>query len=356
MKYINFSKNEQVRSIIENNEKRNSKKRTRWPIYLLCFTLLMFFSYLVFGKNVRAIFDPISIVANMNNAKLKETDGRTNILVLGSDKRSIGNVTSVLTDTILVASIGRVEKDVILISLPRDLWVKSPQGFFTKINAVYAYGGGNDMKSVVEEVLGLPIHYYAIVDFKLFTETIDALGGVDVEVANAFTDYNYPVEGKEDAPINERYEVITFNQGKQTMDGERALKFARSRKGDNNEGTDFARSARQQKVIMAIKDKALSLDTIVNPTKIKDLYDTYQGNVDTDLTLSDMQNFYLLSQQISFDSVKSIVLDDRSAAEEGGLLYSPEDASLYNGAYVLLPKTGDFSQMHAYVQRYVFGE
>src|SRR5690606_28002883 len=144
MKYVNFSKNEQIRSLVENNGKKQKKSRRRWPILIVFSFLLIFFSFLVFGNIVRAIFDPISIVANINNAQLKETDGRTNVLVLGSDKRSAGNMDSTLTDTILVASIGRVEKDVILLSLPRDLWVKSPQGFYTKINAVYAFGGAQD--------------------------------------------------------------------------------------------------------------------------------------------------------------------------------------------------------------------
>lgn len=359
MKYVNFSKNEEIRSLVEARElekKAGPKKRKKWPLFIVSFLLLIVFSIALFGNKVKAIFDPVSIVANINSAELAEKDGRTNILILGSDERTVGSVTSVLTDTILVASIGRVEKDVVLISLPRDLWVKNPAGYYSKINAVYTNGGGESMKEVISDVLGLPIHYYAVVNFEIFKETIDTLGGVDVDVANTFTDYYYPIEGMENAPLEQRYETITFEAGRQVMDGETALKYVRSRKGDNQEGTDFARSARQQKVIMAIKDKAISLDTLVNPAKLASLYDTYKDNVDTDVTFSDIQNFYLLSQQIQFDKVKSIVLDDRSAAEEGGLLYSPEETSLYGGAYVLLPKAGNFSQMHAYVQRYVFGE
>lgn len=356
MKYVNFSKNEEIRSIIEAKEiKQNTKKRKKWPYIVSVIVLLIIFSGLIFGDNVRAIFDPVSIVGGVANAKIKESDGRTNILLLGSDARQNNNVTSVLTDTILIASIGRVEKDVVMISLPRDLWVKTPQGYYSKINAVYTNGGGDGMKQVVEDVLGIPIHYYAVVDFVIFRDTIDILGGVDVTVDNTFTDYQYPVEGKENAPLSERYETITFEQGPQTMDGETALKFVRSRKGNNNEGTDFARSARQQKVILAIKEKALSLETIVNPIKLKEMYDTYETHVDTDIGFDDMQNFYLLSQQIDFEKFRSVVLDDRSAAEQGGLLYAPEERDLYGGAYVLLPKVGDFSQLHAYVQRYVFG-
>lgn len=358
MKHVNITKNTQLKERVENskNNKNKTKSKGRFFIFLFSMILLIGVSFLVFGNSVKAIFDPVNIVSTISSAKLNETDGRTNILLLGSDKRSIGNETSVLTDTILIASVGRIEGDVVMISLPRDLWVKNPGDYYSKINAVYANGGGDEMKKIVSDVTGLPIHYYAVVDFRLFQETINTLGGIDVTVDKEFTDYYYPVEGKEDAPLNERYQTISFKKGPQQMDGDTALKFVRSRKGNNEEGTDFARSARQQKVIMAIKDKALSLDTLINPIKLKELYDTYANNVDTDISFSDIQNFYALSQEINLESAKSIVLDDRSAADEGGLLYSPEDTTLYGGAYVLVPKAGDFSQLHAYVQRYVFGD
>lgn len=360
MKHVNITKNTQLRDRIEQQKIASSSPRKsskKWIAVLFSLFFLVALSYFVFGNNVKAVFDPVSIVGTISASDLKETDGRTNILILGSDKRTVGNVTSILTDTMLIASIGKVENDLVMISLPRDLWVKHPTGgYFSKINAVYANGGSEETKKVVEEVLGIPIHYYAVIDFNLFKETINILGGVDVNVENAFTDYYYPVEGKEDAPVEERYETLVFEQGLQHMDGDRALKFVRSRKGTNNEGTDFARSARQQKVIMAIKDKGLSIETLVNPLKLKELFDTYGQNVDSNVTLADIQNFYLLSQEVDLNNIRSIVLDDRSAAESGGLLYAPEDRNLYGGAYVLIPKAGDFSQLHAYVQRYIFGD
>ena len=140
------------------------------------------------------------------------------------------------------------------------------------------------------------------------------------------------------------------------MDGETALKYVRSRKGTNDEGTDFARSRRQQRVIMAIKNKMLSLETLIDLPKLKDLYDAYSDNVDTNIGFDDIQSFYLLSRKIDFETLRSIVLDDRSGANEGGLLYHPTDTSLYGGAYVLVPLAEDYSQLHAYVQRYIFGE
>jgi anionic cell wall polymer biosynthesis LytR-Cps2A-Psr (LCP) family protein len=165
------------------------------------------------------------------------------------------------------------------------------------------------------------------------------------------------VEGKEDAPDSERYQTVHFSAGPQLMDGKTALKFVRSRHGDNGEDTDFARSKRQQKAIAAIKDKALSLRTILDINKVKNLYDIYSGNVTTDIDFATIQTFYLLSKQVDLSKVVSIVLDDRSDANEGGLLFAPEDRTLYGEGkpYVLVPKTGDYSQIHAFVQKYLFG-
>lgn len=334
-----------------NLRQQNSKSRVM-PVVLI-FTLVLILG-LVFSDNVRALFNPVNIVANITKADLKDTDGRTNVLILGSDKRSAGIISSELTDTILIASIGKYDNDVVLISVPRDLWVESSAGF-TKINEVYYHGGAEELTKVLNTVLGIEIHYYSLVTFDMFEQAIDILGGVEIDVDKAFTDYNYPIEGKETAPQEERYETIHFDAGPQTMDGVVALKYARSRMGNNGEGTDFARSKRQQKVISAIKDKTLSVKTLLNPIKVNDLYDAYSENVDTNLDLGTLNSFYLLSQEISIDNVVSIVLDDRSAADEGGLLYSPEDKGLYGGAYVLIPQSGNYDQLHAYVQRYLYG-
>lgn len=332
-----------------------SKKGPKF-VAIFCAIVLVGIGIAFFGRNVRALFDPVSIAGGMTQVNLKETDGRTNILILGSDKRDSGPITSNLTDTILVASIGKIDKDVILISVPRDLWVQSPKGYHSKVNAIYAYGGVDELTQVLQNVLGIPIHYYTLINFDMFKEVIDILGGININVEKTFTDRMYPIEGKENAPEDQRYEVVTFNEGSQIMNGDTALKYVRSRKGDNGEGTDFARSKRQQKVILALKGKATSLDTILNLNKLKNLFDTYSKNVEANIDFSTVQAFYELSRQIDFTKVKSIVLDDRSAAEEGGILYAPEDNSLYGGAYVLIPRSGDFSQLRAYVSKYLFSK
>lgn len=332
-------------------------------IILVMFVVpLLAFGY-IFGFGNLNLLNPIKIANDISKPDLKSTDGRINILILGIDKRVEGNaVKSVLTDSILVASIGVNEKNVTLISLPRDLWVESKLGIKGKINSVYnQYNsstgkvlGPEGTKDVVEEVLGIPVHYNVTINFEVFKKIIDTLGGIEVDIENSFTDSEYPIEGKENAPMNERYETITFNKGREKMDGERALKYVRSRHGQGEEGTDFARSKRQQKVILAIKDKMMQASTLIDLPKLKELFSIYEKDVETNITNEDLTKFYSLYRIINFDKFKRIVLDDRSDAEAGGILYSPEDTTAYGGAYVLIPRSGDFSQIHAYVKKYLF--
>ena len=338
------------------------KKKLIVTILLIVLLPLFALGY-IFGFSNLGLFNPVKIASNLSKPDLKSTDGRINILILGVDKRIEGNtVTSVLTDTILVASIGVAEKNLTLISLPRDLWVTSKLGISGKINSIYAQYdqskqgllGPEGTKDTVAQALGIPIHYNVTVNFQVFKKIIDTLGGVDVTIENTFTDSEYPVEGKENAPLNERYETVTFKKGVELMDGERALKFVRSRHGSGVEGTDFARSKRQQQVILAIKDKMLTAQTLIDLPKLKDLFTLYETDVESNITNEELVSFFSLYKNLDLKNFKRVVLDDRSTSDEGGLLVAPEDTTQYGGAYVLIPRTGDFSQIHAYVKKYLF--
>ena len=383
MKYTDISKQKKM-SIKKTDD--NGKVN---PFLLIAGIFVIGVTLFLFKDTIKNAFNPITVIGGSAKLNIRQTDGRTNILLLGSDKRNIGAESGrpTLTDTILVASIGNIDNDVVLISLPRDLWVpnytlENGYTYSSKINEVYTNAGMEELKKQMEIVLGIPTHYHVMITFDLFENIINILGGIEVNVENAFADYQYPIEGKEtdtcgvsqeeieklekETEENEtlvnyfalfpcRYKTIKFEQGLQNMDGSTALKYARSRHGDNGEGTDFARSKRQQNVISAIKNKALSLETLINPVKLKELYGQYSENVETDIDLQSVQSFYSLSQKLDFEKIISIVLDDRSEANEGGLLYHPTDMTLYRNQYVLVPQTGDFSQIHAYVQKYLFG-
>ncbi len=340
----------------------------------------------------------------ISGTSLRSDEGRINVLLLGMAGGVHDGAT--LTDTILVASYNLKNKQLHVISIPRDLWLPSLQA---KANAIYQIGlsqknGLNLTKTVIGNVLGLPIHYGLRIDFHGFVEMIDALGGIDIDVAKTFDDVNFPITGKENdlcgyteeerdfsdeeakklniepgkrkvfiSPDGQiatdsaqedkgiqyftcRYEHIHFNKGVTAMDGETALKYVRSRHGTNDEGSDFARSGRQEKVITAIRAKILSLETLTNPQKIKDLINTLGKSIDTDISVTDAAEFYKLSK----DLVKtySIVLDDSPKADladnRKSLLIHPSAAD-YGGAYVLISQDDDFSIIHEYINR-VFEE
>jgi len=248
----------------------------------------------------------------------------------------------------MVASLNHIDHSISLISLPRDIWVETMEA---KLNTAYHYGnerregGGLDLsKSSVSEVLGIPIHYVLTIDFSGFTRVIDAVGGIEVNIDTAFDDYKYPIPGRENAePESERYEHLRFEAGPTHMDGSTALKFARSRHAEGDEGTDFARAARQQKIIKAFQDKLLSSETFLSLDTLRNVVDQIKSSIDTDIGENEYGSFFkffLLYRDANL-SLQSISIDD--------LLINPKNRSPYDGQWVLVPE-GEWQEIHDYVQ------
>lgn len=262
-----------------------------------------------------------------------EGDGRINILLLGvgGTKHPGGN----LADTIQLVSIDPKNKQLAMLSLPRDLLVPIPGVGLNKINYAHAYGEQNPSKTgggpkltkqVVGSVLDLPIHYYARIDFEGFEKIVDALGGIDVYVDKAISDPFFP------APDMVRYQPFSISAGQHRMDGKTALKYARSRETTS----DFDRSRRQQKVLQAIKDKSLSLGVLANPAKIAELAQIAGTHFRTDLSTVEIARALELSKDASKYKVVSRVLDNLP----GGPLVSVNE-----GGYFLKPRTGNFKEI-----------
>lgn len=241
--------------------------------------------------NVPVYFNAVYNFATAPIGQLASYNGRTNILVMGK----AGGVHDGpdLTDTMMLVSVSLTNKDVKIISIPRDTWIPEIRA---KLNSAYYWGnqktpggGITFAKAITEEVVGVPIQYGAVIDFSGFKDVIDELGGIEVTVANSFTDYYYPIAGKEndtcggDPKYMCRYETLTFNAGSQTMNGETALKFVRSRHALGIEGTDIAREARQGKVIDAIKNKLLDKKTYTNPQKDLAILRVVLNSIQTDI-------------------------------------------------------------------------
>lgn len=334
------------------------------------------------------IAGPRTVVQLITDSGLKSSNGRVNILLLGTG--GYGHEGPDLTDTIILASVARDGSDVVLVSIPRDLWVPA---ISAKINSAYAFGQEQDgqgltqAQKTVSELFGLPIHYGARVDFAGFVRAVDLVDGIDVNVENPFTDSRYPLAGKEDdlcgltleqveidgasrqvvkdatgsaIPLDEigdqndpftcRYEEITFQKGPTHLDGTTALKFVRSRYGTNEEGSDFKRSARQQKVIVAFRDKVFSLQTFLEPSTIIDLMTTFGQSIDTNVQGDEVPLFIKLSQKINPQNVRRLVLDaDRP---ESVLAFgNPQD---HGGQFVLVPQDNNWHDLAEYIQGEIF--
>jgi LCP family protein required for cell wall assembly len=251
-----------------------------------------------------------------------EKKERVTILVLGIDERE-DEYGPWRTDTMMLASVDPVSMTASLLSIPRDLWVPIPGYGENRVNTANYYGdrdkypgGGPALaKKTVQYNLGVPVHYYVLMNFDGFEEIIDTIGGIDINVETAIHDERYP---DPDSPTE--YTTIDIPAGMQHMDGATALKYARSRHGR----TDFDRSHRQQQIIFAVREQALRLGLI---PKIPELMETMGDTVKTDLQPDEILNLALMAKDIPRENLTSVVIDDKMTI----------DFVADTGAQVLLP-------------------
>jgi LCP family protein required for cell wall assembly len=232
------------------------------------------------------------------------TDSQTvTFLLLGSDKRP--GQTYFRTDTIIVAAVRPAAGQVTLISIPRDLYVYIPSVGMDRINTAYEYGGmhkypGGGMallKATLLYNLGIRIDHIAIVDFTGFTNIVNTLGGADVPVFCAYTDWHLKNPNLDPNNAN-NWSLFTVGPGVVHMDGDLALWYARSRE----ESSDFDRGRRSQEVLRALYAKALKTDAI---SKIPQLYSDFSSAVITDLGLNDLLQLAPLALHLNNADIRS---------------------------------------------------
>jgi len=311
-----------------------------------------------------SLFSTIRHLVGAGDRQLKgEKDDRVNFLLLGIGGE--GHDGPMLTDTIIFASYQPSTDDIGMLSIPRDMAVPIPDEGYRKVNHANYFGEQKETgagpvlaSEVIGGVIGQEIQYYLRVDFDGFGKLIDDVGGVDVDVENTFTDAEYPILGaeyddcgtyatieQEDPETGEiesvdvptyacRYETITFTKGPAHLDGATALKYVRSRHGNNGEGSDFERAKRQQKVIAGVKEKMMSSGTLLNPARLANIMDTLKDNVATNISAWELLRLAGKLKDVDTTKIVSRVLD--SSTE------SPLYATSLNGAYVLLPKNDDW--------------
>ncbi|EKD65127.1 MAG: cell envelope-related transcriptional attenuator [uncultured bacterium] len=337
---------------------------------------ILFFVGIVFFVLQGPKFFPIILEFLFNREiELKKTENNINVILLGTG----GGVHQGpdLTDTIIFASIDPGKNRVVLVSIPRDLWVPDLRA---KINSAYAYGNSKKeqgglilAKAVVADIINQPIDYAIRIDFNGFVKAVDLIGGLDVDVERTFDDFEYPIVGSEDDLCGRkeeeiellatassqleafpcRYTHVRFNQGIQHMNGETALQFVRSRHAEGEEGTDFARSKRQEKIIASFKDKVFALETLVNPVKVIGLYSTIKDSIDTNIQEEEIDDFIKLAQKMQEAVIYSATIDYGDEKQDRpGLLLNPPISSDFRGQWVLIPRigNGDFSEIQKYVE------
>lgn len=364
--FFKFKKKDKKKPEIKDPQTIKPKKKKLWIKWVLIILIVLglgaggFYAWRIYSvaSGTGIVIKPGDILQPIvaDPELEKDSTGKyTNILAVGIDTRAT-NSSLKNTDTIMVISYNHETNDVVMISIPRDFFVLVPdQGWYTKINGIYASGenieegyGLDLLKQVVTDVTGLEIQYHAMVDLQGFRQVIDAVGGITVNVKNTFSDYQYPT-GSTTYPL---YEVISFEEGPQTMDGDTALKYSRSRKSPNPlEGSDFARARRQQNVIIALKDKILSTETLLNPTKPLEMLNAIEGNVQlSEFTLEDLQAGIILAQKFEKEDgeIYSFVLDPNIAGRQ--LL--TDKGLTTDGAYVIGPKLGldTYTDLHSYIE------
>jgi LCP family protein required for cell wall assembly len=306
---------------------------------------------LVSGQSSTTWFSNLPIIRHIKHLaesadkELKGEDrDRINILLLGmGGKRHEG---SYLTDTIILSSLEPSTKKVALVSFPRDMVVPIEDMGWRKINNVNAFAevqnpgsGGLAISQSLADVLNMPVDYYLRIDFTGFTNIIDRLGGINVYVENTLDDYSYPVMGREEAePYETRFEHLHIDKGWQEMNGDLALKYARSRHAAGIEGSDFARARRQQKIIQAVKDKVFSMQTLLNPTLIADIINELEEHVTTNLKIWEMIKLWSAFKDVANEDIINKVLDN----SPNNLLV---DTISEDGAYILVPRSGDFTEI-----------
>lgn len=281
-----------------------------------------------------------------------------NILLLGIDRRSKSEGIT-RTDIMILATINPTKNTITLTSVPRDLYYQGQ-----RLNALFIYEGFEGLQTAFETITGQKPSKYAMIDFEDFVWLVDALGGVPVEVQTSFTDQYYPND------ITNEYQTISFTQGPELLSGERALIFARSRKGDFDNG-DWGRMKRQHLILQGMADTLNQNNNFIctnknnsdTPNKqfdeiytscapfittqtIKDILQTVtNAKVLTNLEIGDLVYLWDFYKDRKNYTVTSVLMDYN-------YLYTPP-AQDYGGAWVLAPINNSYETFHIDLQNVI---
>ncbi len=254
-------------------------------------------------------------------------NGRVTILLLGIDARNKVQEGASRTDVLTLVTIDPISKTAALLSIPRDLYVPLPGlNEQDRINTAYFWGEANRLpgsgpgytEQTITYNFGVPVQRYAVIDFAGFKDVIDAIGGVDIDVPTEIVDYEYPTP-------DYRTEVLRIPAGHIHMNGDLALKYVRTRHQDS----DFGRLQRQQQVLLAIRDKALSIGSL---NKIPEALNAMGDSLQTDLTLPEILSLAKKWGQIPRENIHTYRIDETMVqpylTPQGGQVLLPDRAKI----------------------------
>ncbi|PXW92022.1 LytR family transcriptional attenuator [Streptohalobacillus salinus] len=277
--------------------KKRKKRRRKWLLitpFLIVFTIAILYLANVY-------FTAKSTIDNAHDSNTRSgsdlRDGlvdpskdHVSVLFIGVDRGGARETSSNgLSDALILATFNKDLKSVKMLSIPRDSYVYVPmRDTYTKINHAHAYGGPTATIDTIEHLFEIPVDYYVSVNFDAFIDVVDALNGIKVEV---------PYELHE-MDSNDTKNAIHLLPGMQSLDGEEALALARTRKMDS----DLERGKRQQLIMTAIFDKAVSMDGVIN---VNDVIRAVGDNMKTSMTFNEMTSFipFLSKGSINIESL-----------------------------------------------------
>jgi LCP family protein required for cell wall assembly len=351
----------------------SKKKRIiKWSIISVVIILLGFAGFMAYKvlSTGSSIFKG-GILDIIQSQPLKEdANGRSNILILGTSEDDPGHGGAYLTDSMMVMSIDQDKKVVDMFSIPRDLYVQygmaCNSGYQGKINE-YFNCVNSDWKSKSAEderltqtrkfignIFGMDIQYGVHVNNTVIKQAVDAVGGVDVDIqgdgdvpygvkAGSILDRNF------DWRCNYKCYLVKYGPGVHHLDGLHALFLAQAR-GDSAPTyglarSNFDREINQQKIIVALKEKAASSGTFTNPVKITGLLDALGNNLRTNFETKEIRTLMRLGSQIDSKNINRLNLSDgdKAVVESGS----------YGGASVVIPTAGAFSygEIQAFIKK-----
>ncbi|TAH31626.1 LytR family transcriptional regulator [Candidatus Saccharibacteria bacterium] len=294
--------------------------------------------------------------AIITTAELKgEQDGRVNILLAGDSTDDPDHGGANLTDSIMLVSIDTRGQNSFMLSIPRDLWVNIPGWGHQKINAAndvstfnepgYPQGGMGQLEQIVETDLGIPVDYYALINYTAFRDMVNTVGGITIDI-----------QSPDPRGIYDAFTGLSLPNGEVTLSGQQALDLARAR-GDDGAGdvsyglpnSDFDRTEHQRQMLVALLQKATTAGVLTNPERISALFSAVGSDVQTDITLPDAKRLAQLAQRINPSKLQSLTYPYGGA---NGIITGYTDP--ISGEDALVPKLGidNFSQLQAYYQKY----